>query len=204
MKRLCETTGETTSETVVEETKEKNAIGLYIKDREKGTYELSPECSGPWLTGKDIIVLEAFASDEAVISGDTYGNLWLPRWDDHPDAQISKIGYKIQIELEDGEIIEQQILRPSDTVGDYNDYVEIWIYDDIYNLNASWYSHLTEDDFTQDSLCTSIKLTAGESISQVTAIDLSVFIYTGDVDFSDEDDNYSGDNFYVTRITKAE
>jgi hypothetical protein len=114
-----------------------------------------------------------------VISGDTYGNLWLPRWKDHPDAQISKIGYKIQIELEDGEIIEQQILRPSDTVGDYNDYVEIWIYDDIYNLNASWYSHLTEDDFTQDSLCTSIKLTAGDSISQVTAIDLSVFIYTG-------------------------
>ena len=199
-----QTTTETTiAETTTQDTSEPNPIGLYLKHRELGTYELITEYKGDWVIGKDIKAFEAFASNEALISGDTYGNLWKARWNDHPDVAISKIGYRIDIVLKDGGTITRMMTRPSDTVGDFNDYVEVWIYDDIYNLGASWYSHLTEADFSDSSLMTSIKLTAAEKIDDVSEIKLTAFIYDSANDFNQETGEYTGQNYYQISILRA-
>ena len=193
----------TSVETTTQDMSEPNPIGLYLKHRELGTYELITEYKGDWTIGKDIKAFEAFASNEALISGDTYGNLWKARWNDHPDAAISKIGYRIDIVLKDGGTITRMMTKPADTVGDFNDYVEVWIYDDIYNLGASWYSHLTEADFSDSSLMTSIKLTAAEKIDDVSEIKLTAFIYDNQNDFNQETGEYTGQNYYQISILRA-
>lgn len=194
---------EITIETATQDQTNPNPIGLYLKHREQGTYELINQYSGTWEVGKDIKAFEAFASDEVLISGDTYGNLWRARWNDHPDAAVSKIGYTLTIELKDGSSIVRTMKRPSDTVGDFNEYVEVWIYDDIYNLGASWYSHLTEDDFYDTSLMTSIKLTAAEKIDEIKELKLKAFIYDGEEDINSETGEYLGQNSYEIKIIRT-
>lgn len=193
----------TTEETTTHDLSEPNPIGLYLKHREQGTYELITQYTGDWEVGKDIKSFEAFASDEALISGDTYGNLWKARWNDHPDAATSKIGYCLTIELKDGESLVETMKRPSDTVGDFNEYVEVWIYDDIYNLGASWYSHLTEDDFYDTSLMSSIKLTAAEKIDEIKDLKLKAFIYDSEEDFNFDTGEYIGQNSYEITISRT-
>lgn len=198
------TTQETTlEETTTQDLSEPNPIGLYLKNREQGTYELITDYIGEWTVGKDIKAFEAFASNEELISGDTYGNLWKARWNDHPDSSFSKIGYRLDIVLKEGGTVTRIMTKPDQTVGDFNEYVEVWIYDDIYNLGASWYSHLTEADFTENSLCTSIKLTAAEKIDEVEQFKLSVFIYDGQEDFNQETGEYIGQNSYEIEILRT-
>ena len=190
------------TETVYQDASSVNEIGLYLKHREIGSYELIEEYTGPWTAGIDIKAFEAFASNETNISGETYGNLWKARWFDNDEAQNSKIGYCLSFTLSGGKEYVQTMIRPSDTVGEFNDYIEVWIYDDIYNLGASWYSHLTEADFNEESICSSIKLTAAEKIGDVNTIKLKAFIYDSNSDFDSESGEYIGINSYEITINR--
>ena len=79
----------------------------------------------------------------------------------------------------------------------------MYVYDDIINEYAGWYYHLTPDTFDENSLITTVKVTAGERISEVPEIRLTVFLYQReDMDRIYEDSDVIGqlDSHTVTII----
>ena len=63
--------------------------------------------------------------------------------------------------------IKKTILRPKDTE-EFYDYLEVYLYDD-YHRTGGWYSHTTDSEFNDNTLLTSIKLTAGKNVSEITS-----------------------------------
>lgn len=139
---------------------------------------------------KDIDCFEILATREAVAKGSSFRSIWTGAWDAHENADKAKIGFRIEFPLDSGEIVSAQLLKPSDAK-DFYDYLEIYMYDDIHQTPGVWYTHLEDKDMREDTIVSSIKLTAGSKIAQVGDIALTAFIYTGPECF-DAAGNYIG------------
>ena len=75
----------------------------------------------------------------------------------------------------------------------------MYLYDDINN--NGYYSHLTEEDINDNTIISSIKLTAGTYYEKITSnIKLTVFTY--DEDDFDENKNYIGNSKHTIIIKK--
>lgn len=136
----------------------------------------------------DIDCFEFIASDTVRLTGWSFSKIWNDAWALHEGTENAKIGIRLQFTLENGETIDQMILKPSDAAGFY-EYLEVYLYDDVHQ--SGWYSHLEDKDMTDGTIITSAKLTAGEKIAQVGDIVLTAFVYTGE-DCFDADGNYIG------------
>ena len=102
--------------------------------------------------------------------------------------------------LNDGTIISQNILGPSTTQTNY-DYIETYLYDAYKHRNDSFYSHIEEKDYNENTLITSIKLTAGSKFNDIKSkIILTVFTYDDD-DFDEETNAYRGNSKYSIVIS---
>lgn len=194
-------TPQTTTETTVPATTETeppfvpeiypDTVALYIpagdgtKDRVKVT-----EFTGPWTAKKDIDCFEAFASTDTRITGTKFVDMWKSAWDAHENGQNGKIAYILSFNLSDGSSINRMIRKPSDA-DSFREYIEVYLYDDINQEPGVRYTHLSDSEMTEDTILSSIKLTCGSKIEEVTAISLSAFIYTGE-DCFDADGAYIG------------
>ena len=192
---------QTTTETTVPPTTETepyipeiypNTIGLYIpagdgtKDRVKVT-----EFTGPWTAKKDIDCFEAFASKDARITGTKFVDMWKAAWDAHENGGGSKIGYILSFTLSDGSTVERMIQKPSDA-DSFKEYIEVYLYDDINQEPGVRYTHISDSEITENTILSSIKLTCGSKIGEVTGITLTAFIYNGE-DCFDADGAYIGE-----------
>lgn len=159
-------------------------IHFYLPTQERTSRNLCTEFTSTWVSGQDIVVLEPLAYEEKVHTGRNaqYAAFWMELWNGYPKAASCKTGYAIALTLENGQTIEQTIVSPKDTQS-FFDYMEMYLYDDVHQIPGNWYSHLEEHQMTEETLMTSIKLTAGKKISQVKSASVSVFVYENANDF---------------------
>jgi hypothetical protein len=154
-----------------------------------------------WNKKTDIAWPWVFPTIEETISKENSKVLWQRYWNDYIGKGY-KYGYEIKYSLTSGEEVNVTILKPSDNEQTFK-YVELYIYDGL-NETASWFDHLEDDELTEDTVITSIKVTGGSSIDEVVSpISLKVFTYDGSDDF-DELGKYRGISFALVTINKIE
>ena len=171
-------------------------LGFYDKERNLvNSYDLK------WNTKTDITWPSVFPTTEETISKENSKTLWQKLWNSYIGKGY-KFGYEIKYTLTTGEQIHVNILKPSDNK-EYFKYVELYIYDGL-NATTSWFDHLDDNELTDDTVITSIKVTGGTNINEVISpIELKVFTYDGTDDF-DEFGSYRGISFAVVTINKLE
>ena len=73
-----------------------------------------------------------------------------------------------------------------------------YLYDDYINKDKSFYSHLEDKDYNENSLLTSIKLQASYNCSEIKKIELIAFTYDSEDDLIN--DTYRGNSKYMITI----
>jgi hypothetical protein len=179
-----------------------NPVGIYIPVEGSKNRKLLTSFSGSWIRGKDIDCFEAIASNQTQLTGSSFKSIWETAWKAFPDASGYKIGYRLTFTLKNGTTVTKTIKSPSDIAASFTQYVEVYLYDDIHFVPGVRYTHLSPNDIKDTTVITSIKLTAGTKIADVTSINLMTFIYHGTQDF-DSAGNYTGRVSYEINITKT-
>ena len=97
--------------------------------------------------GQDLGVFQVFPSTEDNIEkwSDFYNE-----WNKYDSSNKTKIGYNISYTLKDGKNISHTIVDPSNTM-DYEGYIAVFLYDDYNNRDKSWYSHVEEKDYNDNT-----------------------------------------------------
>lgn len=159
------------------ETSEEGAVefplGLYI-NMGTGTRDLQTEVMAHFSPGVDLAVLSAFVTTEPAISGSKFGPVWSSYWEDVPELTSYKIGYTLSYKISTGDAVTQTIYSPKDTEVN-REYLETYIYDDVHQ--TGWYSHLLTTDITDETVITSLKLTGGPNVLEVSEVELEAFLY---------------------------
>lgn len=171
---VVETTEADTTEK--EEVKLPCLMGFYDDLQDNGTYTRLAEWKAPWIVGRDIAVFDIIPSTAETLSSPSYKRLWNEEENKNfPDSEF-KPWFILEYTLNDGTSEEITINGYEDAqkVTD-NGYLEIYLYDDIHQEEGAWYYHLTKDTTTENTVISSVKLTAGKLISSVTTIRLTAF-----------------------------
>ena len=155
--------------------------------------------AAPWKKGKDIGSFEVIASDESLLDGSFFGDIFGAAWKAFPDADSCKIGYTLRYTLDDGTEIRYSMLAPKHI--EHTEFIEVWLYDDYHREPHKFYSHLKDSQMKSDTLITSIKLTAGKQIDRVTDLWLTAFVCASLDDF-DAERNYIGDTSCTIHIVR--
>jgi len=82
---------------------------------------------------------------------------------------------------------------------DIFDYVQLYLYDDVHKEIGAWYSHVTEEEYNEDTLLTSIKLTASTNIDKIIS-NITVIAFSYDEDDFDEEGFYRGKSKWEVKI----
>ncbi len=177
-------------------------FSLYINNKTSGYREKAQsDYQSTWVSGQDIVSFEAYATDidKFSLSGSNFKNEWEKYWNMFENNQTCKIGYIVDFKLKDGQEIKKTITHPDD-VFSYRNYLECYLYDDVNQIQGNWYSHLLASEVTENTVMTSIKLTAGTDIALVgDTIKVTAFVYNSDSDF-DADGNYTGNVMYSVDV----
>lgn len=168
-------------------------IGFYGKNSDKTKRVRYTEHVSDWTVGKDICLIGVFLSDEESFPSGKFVDNWNDCVKAWKDARPVKIGYLVSFTFwETGETHSVIVTRPEDWK-EYWDVFEIYVYDDIEHAEDSWYDHVDPDEFTDQTILTEIKLTAGKSIDKLTStITLTCFAYEDESVFSKEKGEYYG------------
>ena len=175
-------------------------VGFYNKNGY--VLSLAHDYSGPIYTKKDITTFQVFFSndEEVRFSNVKFGEYFYNTFSEiNPDKKY-KIGFNLSYDLNDGTHISQNIFGPSTTQTNY-DYIEVYLYDSYKHRNDSFYSHIEEYEYNDETMMTSIKLTAGSKFNDIASkITLTVFTYDED-DFDEETYEYRGNSKYSLQIS---
>ena len=149
--------------------------------------------------GKEIGLFQIYPSTEEQIKyTGRSANSFYAAWNKIDTDHSYKMGYHLAYTLEDGTSISHYIYKPQDTMT-YRQYIETYLYDDYAHRNDSWYSHITNEQYNDNSYLTSIKLNPGKEIAKVISnVELMAFTYNGEDDF--ENGEYRGISKYVLTI----
>ena len=150
-------------------------LNLYIA--ENNTRTLVSNFSSNWTSGEDIDCFEAITSNQKTHTG-KFSDIWNTAWNSYTNTSNVKIAYSIDIILKNGSNIFYDIKSPADAQQN-RDYIEVYLYDDIHV--EGFYSHLEETDMKDDTIITSIKLTATEKQAEIEKIRLTSYLYTPDM-----------------------
>jgi len=168
-------------------------LGLYKYYGRGKDRELITVYENNWNYHKDISSFEVFYTNENYITGYYFQDTFKEYIDKYTNIDNYKIGYIISF-ITNTKEINKIILSPKDTE-DFFDYLEIYLYDDYHRDKGVWYSHTTEEQYNDETLLTSIKLTAGKQINNIIS-DITVTVFTYDYDDFDNEGNYRGNSKY--------
>lgn len=150
-----------------------------------------------WIKKKDIVVFNILLTDEDDITGDYFQDIWKKYADNYTTSY--KVGWYVSFELTDGTKFEKVVNSPKD-VEDFYDYLEIYLYDSANVAKDVWYSHLLEKDMTDQTIMTSMKLTAGSKYEEINGpIKVMGFTFDSEDDF-DENGLYRGNSKYIVNV----
>ncbi len=103
-----------------------------------------------------------------------------------------KIGLEFTVKLADGSERRFSVRSAEDTFK-FEEYFEIYLYDDVAHATDSWYSHITEATTYDNTLITTFKITLREGCYDIDEIAVSAYVYRDSGDF-DADGFYTGMN----------
>ena len=165
-------------------------LGIYMYYNSYTDRKKIPEYKTNWELNVDLCSLEIFYTNEESIPGTKIKTLWNEYKSKYENIDDYKIGYNISFDTKNEGHIEKNILNPTDTWDIYR-YLQVYLYDDIHQENNAWYSHVTDEEYNDSNILTSIKLTGSTIVEEITSdITLTAFTYDGD-DF-DDNNNYRG------------
>ena len=136
---------------------------------------------------EDIGIFQIYPSDEETISlNGGFGNSFYNEWNKYNTNNNLKIGFNIKFST-DTEDISYNIFNPSNCMEKW-EYLLNYLYDDYANRGKSFYSHIEENEYNENTLFTSIKLQSNDrALSIKNKILLTVFTYDTDDDFKDNE-----------------
>lgn len=184
-----------------DEYKDENSINISIyTEMDNNIKRIDETYSASWIAKKDIVVLSSFLSEEGMLFGNYYQEIWKSCLANYEEKFSAKIGWMISFRLKNGNNIKRVIFNPEDVTDIYN-YLEIYLYDSVNQPIGSWYSHLTMNDMTEETLLTTMKITAGSDVDEVeNQIVVSVFTYDDMLDF-DENGIYRGNSIHEITVS---
>ena len=190
----------TTKEEVVEkeEYQDDNPIklGLYSSSDSYSNKKLIEDAYYTTFTnGVDLGSFEVYYTNDKVLSGTSFKDIWNKYYNGYTDIDNYKIGYNIKFILSDGTNFDNTFLEPD--IFRYSKYFYIYFYDDV-NVPNGFYSHL--ENVNDNTLMTSVKLYAVDKIDEVESITLTAFTY--DKDDFDKENNYRGNSKYTINIKR--
>lgn len=175
-------------------------VGLYT--RGNGKYTLWHEYNANISPSKDINTFQILPTNEEQLAyTGKYQNFIEPLWNSIETSY--KLGIILEYELIDNTRIKHVIYDPSNTL-EHQDYIQVYLYDAIAHKNDKWYSHITNEEFNENTIITSFKLTGGKQVKNIIfPLKLSVFTYDSDDDFN-ESGNYRGNSIYTINVTNQQ
>ena len=176
----------------------KTPIGIY---QDKDKLILITDYTAEFSIDKDIAVFQVFPSVENnIIHTNKFAYMFYEKWNSL--GKNNKIGFNIKYSTSDNKSISHNILNPSRTM-DYGNYLQIYLYDDYYHRNDQFYSHIENNEYNENTLFTSIKLTGGVDINKINSpIELTVFTYDSPDDFNTKTKEYRGNSKYTIQIKR--
>ena len=134
---------------------------------------------------EDIDVFQIYPSNlDTVNLNKGFGESFYDEWIKYNTNNNLKIGFNIKFST-DEEDISYNIFNPSNCMEKWQ-YLLNYLYDDYANRGKSFYSHIEENEFNENSLTTSIKIqSSGDCYKIKDKIVVTVFTYDTDDDFKD-------------------
>ena len=153
--------------------------------------------------GYDLGVFQIFPSNEDTLQlNKSHWDSFYEEWNKYDTNHTTKIGYNVSFTTTDGKNISYNILSPT-YPKEYDSYMMPFLYDDYNNRGKSWYSHVEENEYNENTFLTSIKLFANGDISNISSnINLTVFTYDTEDDFDPDTKEYRGNSKATLVLTK--
>ena len=116
-------------------------------------------------------------SPESELKGEDYGALWKKASNKISKGKLVKPYLVLEYSLSNGssKSIEIRSYEDAQKVIDEG-FIEVYLYDDVHQEKGAFYSHLTKYTTNEDTVISSVKLTAGKSITSVVSIKLTAYI----------------------------
>lgn len=182
-----------------------DVIGIYTRSSSRTLIE---EFEGKWKRGKDIYIFDVYATQKELLEKNSHKALFEDYWFAFPKADEYKIGYCVKFTLDTGVTHKLMIRLPKDCPKDrkafFYPYVEIYVYDNINLRPGVKFYHLEEKTTYPHTLMTSIKLTPGVRIDEVTEIELTTFIYKDNNDFDVVSGDYIGNVSHTIPVRRSD
>lgn len=141
-------------------------------------------------------VFSFYYTNEENVGSNSYKENWYKFYSNYTDIDDYKIGFHFSFYVGDA-LIEKTILNPY--IFAFEPYFYIYLYDDINQLDNTFYSHLEDDDVNENTIFSSIKIFLMEPKDITSPIKFTVFTYNDLEDF-DENNNYRGNSKYEINI----
>ena len=172
-------------------------LGLYLYKNSYTNRKLVTTYETNFVPLTDIVSLEVFSSLDSEISGANFSDVFKSYYDLNSKY---KIGFEVSFEVGD-ETYRKTILKPDNFFGIYR-FIQIYLYDDVHQPPNTFYSHIEDNEYDDNTLLTSIKLTASTDINMVTS-DIMVTVFSYDNDDFDDEGYYRGNSKYQVIIKNA-
>lgn len=167
-------------------------LALYVDKKKINEYK------SPMAIYKDIVSLECYYTEEDSVIAGKFSDVFNNYYSKYSNIDNYKIGYRVKFSTSDGSF-DKYIYRPKD-VEEYFNYIQTYLYDDIHQT-SSWYSHVEDGSYNENTRLTSIKFTASTYIDKVTSdIEVTVFTY---LDTDIVDGKYIGNSKYTVIIKRG-
>ena len=185
-------------------------VSIYYMNYGASTAEKITRFNDPWDPDQDLAIFGVFNSDEDVLEFSSEKWAHKDLWDAVETSDNYKIGYEISFDV-DGEHKIITILEPRDVekapelfMGDWDSeeitgYMGVWLYDDVNQEDGAWYSHVTPEEYNNDTLLTSIKLRPTYDADEISNFKLKAFSYSSSKEF-DSEGHYCGGYGYEIDI----
>lgn len=152
-------------------------VGLYDDLEENGTYTRLYDWSEPWVMGTDIAVFDIIPSPESTLKGDDYGELWKKASKKISKDKLVKPYLVLEYSLSNGSSKSIEIRSYEDAEKIIKEgFLEVYLYDDVHQEKGAFYSHLTKYTTNDETVITSVKITAGKSIESVVSIRITAYV----------------------------
>lgn len=197
---IIENNNDIEKEEIKEEYTDSNPIkvGLFLCDNNyTNKNKLVDTYYTDFISGVDIGSFEVFLTEDNIITGNKFKDTWNKYYSMYEDISEYKVGFNIKFILKDGTNFNGNFLEPD--IYKFSKYFYVYLYDDINQIDGTFYSHLEE--VNDNTMLTSIKIYAVDGIDEVENFILSVFTYKNSDDF-DKDGNYRGNSIYGIRIKR--
>ena len=149
---------------------------------------------------KDVGLFQVYPSfEEEIYLDEAFGPSFYNTWIQYNPNNSIKIGFHIEFTLSNGEEVSYNILNPSQTFDKW-EYLMNYLYDDYAHFGDYFYSHIENDEFTENTLFTAFKMQSSYQCSEIhSSIKMSVFTYDSEDDF-DENGLYRGKSIHTFKI----